>query len=803
MKFSLAWLRQFIDIDLPLDKLIERVTMSAFEIESVEEKGEGLDRIVIGKVVKLEAHPNADKLRVATVKLGNFQKCQIVCGAPNIAEGQLVPVILPGSLLPGEGGFLIEERELRGVLSQGMICSEKELGLSASHEGIMVLPETARIGDTLAQFLGYRDTVLDIKVTANRTDAFSHVGMARELGAVLRKSVSVPSVELADLATATLDGVPLKISVEAGKLAPVYEALVVSQVQVLESPQWMRNRLAACGMRSINNIVDATNIVLLELGQPMHAFDYAHIAQSEIVVREARAGEQLATLDGATRTLAPRMLVIADPKTPLAIAGVIGGAASGVSEHTKTLVIEAATFDRVSVRKTSRALGVRTQASGQFERGVNPALPRQGLARFLSLLKETCPELRYGNLQTHGTPAPRPAAIELDIERATRMLGLAISKQHISEILVALGCDVHTDESERKAHLLQVTPPWYRADLTMDQDLMEEIGRLHGYDRVTPALPHLALALPAENRLDLLEDDVRDELVALGFSEIATKSFVGDWQRAALGEAFDADAHIEILNPMNPEQRFMRTSLMETLLPAIELNAKHAEHFKLFEVGRAFDFPPAGERHATPARETHQLAAAVVHPHDDVYYRLKRALDVVMHVARVPAEKIQYKKISSPLLHPGKSAAILLDNVQIGLIGEIHPALQAKLGVHGRVACAQLNTEPLISFGQREIIYKQISKYPSSLQDLSVIVDATVPSREVLDTIKEFGKKLIGEAELVEVYQDDKLGKDKKSLLYRIRYQSSDHTLTDDEVKRMHERIMDAVKDRHQAHIRM
>jgi phenylalanyl-tRNA synthetase beta chain len=818
MKISRNWLGEYVEVSGDADKLASDIMMSAFEVEDVRAFGVGLDDIVVGNVTHVKPHPNADKLQVATVKVGALKKYQIVCGAPNVAVGQMVAVALPGVVLPD--GLKIGKRDIRGVESHGMICSEKELGLSDRHEGIMVLDDQVKIGSRLYQAIAVKDQLLDINVTSNRPDAHSHVGIAREVAAIRRVRLHLPQLEDDALFSASLPKFPIDLRVTASSLCSRYEGVVVANLSVRQSPWWIRQRLMACGVRPINNIVDASNYVLLELGQPTHAFDYDMISGREVVVRKAKKNESITTLDDQKRVLDSSMVVIADAKKSVAIAGVMGGLDSAVSETTTTIFIESAIFDPVSIRRTSRSLGLRTDASIMFERGIYPHLAHEAIVRVVALLRETCPDLTVGNAVQAGKPLPKPYDILLDIFQVERLLGVSLARKQIIELLGALGCTIDTKKdaykpaSYRDRHV-RVVVPYYRPDLRISEDLIEEIGRLYGYHHITPELPLTRDDIVVRDPLIRAVDDAKDILVSLGLSEIQTKSFVGEREIAAVGE--DVRHHIEIQNPVAPDQRFMRMNLLESVLRPLALNRKYHDRFGLFEVGRGFRIHRDSKRHDTPAHETSRLVVAIADstPDQDVYVSLKRVVDVLMHRLRVPQEDILYTHLNtiastkrtriekSQWYHPSKSARIVIGGDHVGYAGVIHPQLVKAHDLPLQLAVCEIDVGQLISHVEKQPMYRRISAYPASVLDVSFVVPMRTASADILQTIREYARKIFADVELLDVYHGERVGKGKKSISFRITYQASDHTLTDEEVKRVHSRVIDAVTSDHGAQLRM
>ncbi|MFO8010347.1 MAG: phenylalanine--tRNA ligase subunit beta [Dehalococcoidia bacterium] len=786
MKVSLKWLRDYVDIDVTPEDLAERLTMVGLEASDVQVLGDEWDNIYTGEVVNIERHPNADRLSLATVSLGQEQHT-VVCGAPNIAVGQRVPFARVGArLFDAHNGKYVELKpaRIRGVRSKGMVCSEKELGISDNHEGIMVLSESIPVGEPLKRYLG--DTVFDITVTPNRPDCLNMIGIARETAALTRTGIHLPKVDYHELDTST-DEI-LSIEILDPDLCPRYCGAVIRDVKTGPSPSWMQERLRAAGMRPINNIVDITNFVMLEYGQPLHAFDYDKIDGGRIIVRRGSEGERMFTLDGEERQLTSDMLLICDATHPVAIAGVMGGEESEVTERTSNILLESANFNNVSIRHTSRRLGLVSEASSRFDKGLSRELPLPAARRAIGLMVELA-----GGKATRGIvdayPAPwQQISIPLSEEKAGKILGIDFGMKRIKEALEALGFDC----DEKEPGELLVTVPYWRTDVKMAEDLVEEVARIIGYEEIPTTMLSTEIPHHEPAPLSRLRERIRDILVGCGMQETINYSLTS---REMLDKVRYQGQHgtpIRMANPLSREQEVLRTSLRGGLLNTFASNARHYEKgIMIFEIGNIY-LPREGD--LPDERET--LCGLLGGPLFgqswtgdqgvlDFFYG-KGIVETMLDHLGCEAE---FEPSEDALLFPGKTAKIIVSGDEVGVIGEVHPDVISDFDISSETVCLfEFDMNRLLNTTEKEFQYNPIPRFPSIDRDLALILDLNVPARQVKDIILSFPE--VREAVLFDVYQGKQIPTGKKSLAFALRYQSMERTLTDSEVDRIQRNIL-------------
>jgi phenylalanyl-tRNA synthetase beta chain len=786
MRVPLSWLSDYVDINIEVEELARRLTDAGLEVAEVVRTGDW-QNVFVGQVVELRPHPNADRLTLATVDLGG-ERQTVVCGAPNVAVGQKVP-------FAKEGAVLLDPRTrqpsplrravIRGVESAGMICSELELGLSDDHSGIVVLPDDAPVGAPLSSYLG--ETVLELEVRPHRPDALSVLGIAREAAALTGAQVREPPLDY------QAAGPPVRrlasVRVEAPDLCPRYVAAVVRGLRIGPSPAWLQRRLEAAGLRPINNVVDVTNYVMLEMGQPLHAFDLHKLEGRRIVVRRAREGETLLLLDGTEARLRPDMLVIADAVRPVALAGVMGGANSEVDEGTTDVLLESASFLGASVRRTAQALKLRTEASLRFEKGLSPLLPLYAARRALRLMLELCGgSAARGLIDVFPGREPRPP-IALSQERLRRVLGMEVPREEVERALSALGFGVRW----RRPTTYLVTPPYWRSDVRIADDLAEEVARVLGYERI-PALLRAPSLTPAQpDPLRELRERARDALAQAGMQEVITYP-LSDRQtlaRALAPEELSAHPPLRVANPMSRELEYLRTTLRAGLLRALARNQRWRPGLvALFEVGRVFLPRP----HDLP-HEVEMAAGTVAGPKPDRwglprgepadFFDAKAFLEAALASLGVEAE---FAPAQHPIFLPGSTAAIRVGGQQVGLLGQVHPEVANAFEVEGDAFLFELDLErllPQVPAGRR---YRPISRFPPVREDLAVVVEAEVPAGAVRAIIE--ASPLVARAELFDVYTGPPVPAGKKSLAFAVTYQALDRTPSDQEVARERERIV-------------
>jgi len=783
MKVSLNWLKEYINIPLPIKELAHKLTMAGAEVGGLEATGGNWDNILIGQVEAINDHPDAERLKLATISLAE-ESITVVCGAPNLQVGQKVPFARVGAtLIDGHNGKLakLKPAKIRGVRSEGMVCSEKELGISDRHEGIMVLPPDAPVGKPLSAYLG--DTVLDIKITPNRPDCLSVIGIARETAALTGEPVQLPDLNYDE------QGAPIRevVSVEIydPDLCPRYCASLITGVKIGPSPSWMQQRLLACGMRPISNIVDITNYVMLEYGQPLHAFDFPKLRGGKIIVRRAKAGEVMFSLDGVERTLEHDMLVIADEKEPVAIAGVMGGADSEVTEVTTSILLESANFNHTSIRYTSSNLRLRSEASIRFDKSLSPELTVPALRRATSLLLELAGgQAASGIIDVYPGKAEKEPVL-LPVEQVSRILGVELPTERILEILGSLGFT-----SEISGTVISVTAPYWRTDIRLSEDLIEEIGRIVGYDELPATTLHGELPQQAPSPLLNIKERISDLLVGCGMQEIITYSLVSQTMLDRIDP--ENNAALKLANPLTLEQEFLRTSLRGGLLAAFSANARHEENgIRLFEAGKVY-FP----RENDLPEEREMLAGLLGGPRTDhSWHQIEGELDFfdAKGILETLLNRLELKPGFEPVedrnLLPGRTAKVIIEGQQIGVLGEVHPKLSESFDIPTQpLYLFEIDLQALLPFARAMPRYQPIPRFPGITRDIAVIVDVGLVASRIESIIRSF--PLVAEVALFDVYSGEQVPQGKKSLAFSISYQSPKRTLTAEEVDRTHQDII-------------
>ncbi len=802
MRVPLSWLAEWIDLPGDREELLDRLTLAGLEIESVSRTRPDLSEIVVGEVVGAERHPDADRLSVCRVSLGGDETPTIVCGAPNVAVGQKVAVARPGVKLPD--GTRIRKARIRGVESAGMICSARELGLGDEHEGILVLDPRAAPGSSLEAVLPPADTVVEVEITPNRGDWCSLLGLAREIRALFGGDLRPPPTEPPEADEPT--SACVRISVEDGAGCHRYAGRVVRDVEVGPSPEWLVRRLEAAGLRSVNNVVDVTNLVLLEFGQPLHAFDLERLAERRIEVRRARAGEKLRTLDGEVRELAEADLVIADGGGPVAVAGVMGGADSEVGPETRVVLLEGAHFAPTRIRRTARRLGLHTESSYRFERGVDPEGVRRAVDRAARLLAELAGGVVLrGAVEVLGDPPPQTEQILLDPGRVDRLLGTDLGPEAIAGLLERLGIRTARAPDGR----LRCRPPSWRNDLHLPEDLAEEVARLHGYDRIPSTLPRGACPPAHSPRRVAVAERARDLLAAAGLLEAVTLSFYdpGDADRLGFPGDDPRRALVELENPILRDERALRPTLLPALLRAARRNLdRQAPRVRLFEVARVFRARGPGE-----LPEERLAAAGVVAvadgrglwepaPPPPIFFRAKGVVERLLAGLELRGRFARAE--GEPWLHPGAGAEIRLAGGRIGAVGELHPAVSAAFGIEVPCAAFELDLEAAVAREPAPPRFRPVSNQPAVRRDLALLVDREVAAADLAELIRRRGGEALVSVTVFDRYEGEGIPEGRVSLAFRLVFQRPDRTLTDAEVGAAVEEIVRGLEERFGAVLR-
>ena len=831
MNVTLNWLKNYIDFELSSSELADRLTMLGIEVESVKQLGADLEGIVVGSVTAIRPHPNADKLVLCQVDIGETEELQIVCGAPNVREGMFAPVATIDTTLPI--GLTIKRAKLRGETSHGMLCSEKELGLSEDAAGLMELPTGTPLGISLSEALGLDDFVFELEITPNRPDCLSLIGVAREIRAETGNALKLPQVDFNEDKTDIRE--MTSVTIEDPDLCPRYAARVIQGVKVGQSPTWLQQRLESVGVGVINNIVDITNFVLMEYGQPLHAFDYHKLAENRIVVRRATAAENITTLDEVARELTPDMLVIADAEKPVALAGIMGGYDSEITETTADVLLESAYFNPSSIRATAKALGISTEASYRFERGADPGVVLAALDRAAQLIAELAGgTICKGIVDVY--PGEQPLRqIQLRPERANFILGTALDPSEMVQILSDLGFDVKAGEETLKKSAeirrntqaktlkqyaentqaktpssknpLRVTVPTFRSDVTREIDLIEEIARVYGYDNIPTTLPKGDIPVPAPNPSTEVRKRIKHFLLAAGMMEAINYSFCDPNCFDKIRFAADdprRDA-LKLRNPLSPEMSVLRTTLLPGLLENAQHNRNHQiDTIALFEIGSVF-IRNGSEKE--PERVTGILAGQVG---DGVYsdpyrepdfYDIKGIVEGILEVCGIVDYTLQ--KTDTPTFHPGRNAAVLQDDKQLGIFGEAHPEVVENYDLPYKAYLFDFDMEALVAAAIFAKRFEPIPIYPTVERDLAIVVDKTVLSDMPTELIYATGGELVESVRLFDVYEGEQVPEGKKSLAYAITYHSATETLTDKAVNALHDKVVKRLNQELGAELRM
>ncbi len=781
MKTSVEWLREYADVNVDVKTLADRLTMTGSKVETIEQKGDNIKNVVVGKILEITKHPDADKLIVTKVDVGT-ETVQIVTGANNVKVGDIVPIAKDGSELPGD--VKIKTGKLRGVESCGMMCAVTELGLDLAdypgqiEHGIMILPKDYEkfLGKDIVEVLNLKEDILDFEITSNRPDCFSIEGLGRETAIALNENFRNPHKDL-NKEVKTVDSIDgLKVDIEAKDLCYRYIARVIRNVEIKESPEWMKRRLKACGVRAINNIVDITNYVMLELGQPMHAFDIENVTGKHIIVRRAGENEKITTLDETERTLNSDNLVIADEEKPVAVAGVMGGLNSGITDTTKTVVFEAATFNRGSVRLTAKKLGLRTESSSRFEKGLSPEIAARAIDRAVELAELIGAGKSVDEKIDIYPEKEKQKVIPFEPEKVNALLGMNISKEEMIDILTKLGIEVNGEK---------LVIPYFRVDLERTADIAEEVIRIHGYNTLNSTLINAESTVGAKTKLQKLQDRIKELLVQKGFSEMYAFSFIGhkDFEKCKL----DSTKAIKITNPLGEEFSLMRTSMMPTVMQSIATNYnKKNKDVALFEMGKTYIDEEGNIAKGEVATETEQIAFALYGKNAD-FYVVKGIIENILQISNIA--KYQLARETEINLHPGRSAKILIGKDRIASFGEVHPEILENYGIGDKVYYAVIDIEKFAKYGKNNKKYTPIPKYPAVERDIALVVDEDVEVGQIESVISKKAKNILERAELFDVYRSDKLGENKKSVAYELIFRAQDRTLTDDEIKNTMEAI--------------
>lgn len=807
MLVPVEWLKDYTDVNVSVEEFCDRMIMSGSNLETVEYFGENIDKVVVGKIEKIEKHPDADKLVVCQLNVGEEELVQIVTGATNVFEGAVVPVALHGSTIPGPlhgqakqpGGSKIKKGKLRGVESFGMLCSPAELGFEdkvipvAFRDGIWILGEGYEIGQSIVDALELKMATVDFEITPNRPDCLSMIGMAREAAATFKTELKYPEIKCEK----EEGNAEEHISVEIAKpeLCNRYVARVVTDVKVEQSPWWLQKKLIAAGMRPINNIVDITNFVMLEYGQPLHAFDIRQVEGNKIIVDTAEEGQTFVTLDEAERTLTKDMLLIKDANKGIAIAGVMGGLNSEIQDDTTTIIIESANFNCDSVRATSKKLGLRTEASSRFEKGIDPNLCHTAADRVCKLIEILgAGKVCKGSVDVYPEVATAKT-LDVRVDRINKVLGIELSREAMVEIFESLEMVV-TGEG----NIMTITPPTIRQDLEIEEDYIEEVARIYGYDRLPVTLPKTDNEA-TKTRTRTLRDLARDTMCSLGANEIQTYSFCSPKSVDNVGIAEDSWERnfVRLINPLGEETSVMRTILTPNMMEVLSTNYRRGnEAVRAFEIGNTFmanlidpeDLPD----------ESYGMCIGV-YGKDETFFTLKGMVIEMLNVLGI--RDVAFESESEyGVYHPGRCARIVVDDIELGIMGEVHPDVTERYDINTRCYVCELFFDNVLLKADKTVVYKPLPKYPSTSRDIALLVDEEVQVGNVISIIKENGGNILESVELFDIYRGKQVAEGKKSAAFTLTYRSEEGTLTDEEVSKVHNKVLDALKEKLSAVLR-
>lgn len=779
MNLPLSWLKDYMNIDgIDNAAYMHGMTMSGSIVEGISNTAAEINNVVVGKILKIEKHPDADKLVVCQVDVGEAAPIQIVTGAQNVFEGAYVPVAKHKSTLPG--GVKITKGKLRGVESFGMMCSTDELAMSDERAtGILILPDTMKIGEDIVKALDLDENIAEFEITSNRPDCMSIIGLARETAATFDRPINIPtpvcegnSEDVNDMAS---------VEIQSPELCSRFIARAVKNVKIAPSPDWMQKRLKACGIRAINNVVDITNYIMLEYGQPMHAYDLDNVEGKKIIVRNANSGEQLETLDEQPRTLNSEMIVISDEKCAIGVAGVMGGANSEVTDNTTTVLFESACFNAALVRRGAKALGMRTDASALFEKGLDNENCLPAINRACQLMEELGAGEVVGGIIDVYPVKKEQKILPFEPEKMNRFLGLDVSTAEMTEILSKLDFKVEGDK---------VFVPTFRADIEGVADIAEEIARIYGYDRIPTTMMQGEVVAGGKTTEQKLEDTVRTELTESGLYEIITYSFIDPKENSLVNIPSNdkRQSMVKITNPLGEENSVMRTDLTSSMMKVLRTNYNRRNpEAALFEIGRIFN--PTDEE--VLPKETQSIAIGMYGEYD--FYSLKGIIEQLLD--RIGITNYDFEPCTdNPTYHPGRCATVYIGGKLLGTLGQIHPSVCTNFKIDTEVYAAVLDFELIAASATSDRQYTALPKFPAVTRDIAVIVDKSVPVGDIVKVIKGQRSNILEDCKLFDIYEGAQLGDNKKSVAYSITFRAADRTLTDDDVNPVTDKILNELE---------
>ncbi len=814
MKISLKWINEFVDIKEEMKKpeeLAEKITRAGLEVEEIINKSKDYQHVVVGLILEKDKHPNADKLSLCRVTTGEGVVHQIVCGAQNHKSGDRIVVALPGAVLPGD--FQIKVSKIRGMESSGMLCSAKELGLPVENDGLLILPTDAPVGKNFAEYKGLDDVLFVLKVTPNRADSLSHFGLARELSCLLGKELKMHRPEFFVDSASTQNEIQLEV--KNSDLCPRYTGRLITDVKVGPSPDWLKNRLEALGMNSINNIVDATNYVMMELGQPLHAFDADQIKGNKVIVAKAAAQEKFIKLDGTEITLSGEELTIRDSERALCLAGVVGGKNSGVTDLTKNVFLESAQFNAMSVRKTSRKHGIETDSCYRFSRGVDVDGALNASNRAVEIILKVAGGKALGTPHDFYPVALKKSWITIDIQTVSDRLGFTAEEKIFLDFMKRLGCEVKSISSGK----FEVLPPTFRFDLESEMDLIEEYARLTGYDKIPESLPEFNKAPLFHDKSYLLNLKTAKTLMKESCYQVFNYAFVSDKQEKTflgplnrLREAglSASQESIRLLNPLNEDLNVMRSTLLFGLSQNLRTNFHYGNKFgKIFEIGPVFSKTSDGKY-----QEQNHLAITCWGKNENLWnkslntpvvFELKAAVESLLKQFRITAytwETPKDKGLIPQFLHVGQFAYLIIEGKKVGYIGGAHPVWLDENKLRCEAAFAEFDLETLYKGQPRPLRFQSISKFPAVERDFAFVMKKSIKVDEVLKAAKKLGGNLLSHGEVFDVYQGDKMEPGKKSVALRLIFQDNNATLQDNQIQEIQNKILEGLKTQFELSLR-
>ena len=784
------WLKEFVDFQFTPQQLCDRLTMAGLEVDALEEIGGNLDTVIVARLESVEQHPDADRLTVCQVNNGQ-EVVQVVCGATNHKTGDLIALAQPGSVLPGD--FKIKKSKIRGQVSLGMLCSEKELALAEDSPGIMILPSGLSLGEPVFAVLGLKDFQIEIGLTPNRPDCLSVVGVAREVAALCQQELKLPVSNVLEIEDTIQNQAAVVIENSEG--CPRYAARMVKNIKIGPSPDWMVRRLEAVGMRSINNVVDVTNYVMMELGHPLHAFDFRYLEDGKIVVKSAQSGEKFKTLDDQEHSLNPEDLMICDGQHPVAMAGVMGGLNSEVQDDTSTILLEAAYFKPTMIRRTSKRHGLHTESSHRFERGADIDMIPVALDRAASLIAELADgQVVSGVIDCY----PRqldPVVIEFNTQKAKNLLDISINADEVKQLLESIGLLTQPGSCP---DCLQVTVPSYRPDIEREVDLIEEVARLYGYGKIPVTMPTGTVDAKLPPLRQLLQKSLRQSMVAAGFSEAMNYSFVAVDSMSKIGISADdsRSSQVKILNPLSEDQAVMRTSLVPSLLDTVSRNLNYrSSNLRLFELRPVF-LTQAGSDQCVEKLSLTAVMSGQLEPEGWSqgscavdFYDIKGVVEEIL--AKISIYNVSFDSLSTqPYFHPGKSCQLMLGQKSLGFMGEVHPEVLNNFAIDQPVYLFELDVDTIIASAGDHAQFKALSRFPDVKRDSALLLDESISADQVMDIVNRSKVRFVESASIFDLYTGTGIPAGKKSLAIRVCYRDLEKTLTETEVTKSHDKLI-------------